>query len=271
MSCPFPPEILDLVVDHLHNKPKTLKMCCLVSKSWIPRTRKHLFAAITLYACFPDHTEQWKKNFPDPSNSPAHHTRRLSIHLPLSFEDAGAGFLLAFSSVVHLDLSTTTRYWSSCDQAISLVPLHGLSPVIKSLRLKFSELKDSEVFGLICSFPLLEDLDLSSFGFDRRDQKWSTPSTSPRLTGSLELWVHTGIQSIARGLLDLPNGLHFAKVTVHCYSDNCVKPTMGLVSGCSDTLESLDVTNLSFRGTSPFVQPGLYLTAACRLLLDDFT
>jgi hypothetical protein len=154
---------------------------------------------------------------------------------------------------------------------MSLVPLHGLSPVIKSLHLKFKELKDSEVFGLICSFPLLEDLSLFSSGFDRRDQKRSSPPTSPRLTGSLKLWVHTGIQSIACGLLNLPNGLHFAKITVRCYSDNGIKPTMDLVSGCSDTLESLDITNISFRGTSPFVQPGLYLTAACRLLLDDFT
>jgi len=34
----LPPEILDYIVDLLHNSPNALKECCLVSKSWIPRT-----------------------------------------------------------------------------------------------------------------------------------------------------------------------------------------------------------------------------------------
>ncbi|KAF9642961.1 hypothetical protein BDM02DRAFT_3104213, partial [Thelephora ganbajun] len=42
----LPPEILDYIVDFLYNEPETLKQCCLVSKSWVPRTRKHLFADI---------------------------------------------------------------------------------------------------------------------------------------------------------------------------------------------------------------------------------
>jgi hypothetical protein len=47
MSNPdLPPEILDYIIDLLHDEPETLKRCCLVSKSWVPRTRKHLFADI---------------------------------------------------------------------------------------------------------------------------------------------------------------------------------------------------------------------------------
>ncbi|KAF9643160.1 hypothetical protein BDM02DRAFT_3081141, partial [Thelephora ganbajun] len=42
----LPPEILDYIIDLLHDKPETLKQCCLVSKSWVSRTRKHLFADI---------------------------------------------------------------------------------------------------------------------------------------------------------------------------------------------------------------------------------
>ncbi|KAF9780754.1 hypothetical protein BJ322DRAFT_1011601 [Thelephora terrestris] len=43
MSCFLPPEILDIIVDLLQNEPKTLKACCLVSKAWIYRSRRHLF------------------------------------------------------------------------------------------------------------------------------------------------------------------------------------------------------------------------------------
>ena len=49
MSDPYlAPETLDRIVDLLHNKREPLKACCLVSKSWVSRTRKHLFADIDL-------------------------------------------------------------------------------------------------------------------------------------------------------------------------------------------------------------------------------
>ncbi|KAF9642569.1 hypothetical protein BDM02DRAFT_3078319, partial [Thelephora ganbajun] len=45
----LPPEIFDYIVDFLHDTPETLKQCCLVSKSWVPRTRKYLFADIEFF------------------------------------------------------------------------------------------------------------------------------------------------------------------------------------------------------------------------------
>ncbi|KAF9644347.1 hypothetical protein BDM02DRAFT_3103092, partial [Thelephora ganbajun] len=42
----LPPETLDYIVDFLHDNRETLEQCCLVSKSWVPRARKHLFADI---------------------------------------------------------------------------------------------------------------------------------------------------------------------------------------------------------------------------------
>ena len=78
MSDPrLPPEISDHIVDLLHDQPETLKRCCLVSRSWVQRTRKHLFGEIV----FPYLTElrAWKNAFPDPDNSPAKYTRLLSF------------------------------------------------------------------------------------------------------------------------------------------------------------------------------------------------
>ena len=42
----FPPELLDYIVDLLRDSQGVLGNCCLVSKSWIPRTRRHLFENI---------------------------------------------------------------------------------------------------------------------------------------------------------------------------------------------------------------------------------
>ena len=78
MSPSLPPEILDLIAGHLHDEPTTLGACCLVSESWIPRTRIHLFHRVEF--CSSGFTlESWMRTSPDPSNSPAHYTR--SLHL----------------------------------------------------------------------------------------------------------------------------------------------------------------------------------------------
>ena len=70
---------------------------------------------------------------------------------------------------------------------------------------------------------------------------WNTPSTSPKLTGFLELRAYE-IHPAIRRLLSLPGGLHFTKVTIVCFNED-VKSTMDLVLRCSDILESLAIQN----------------------------
>ena len=41
-------EMLDMIVDPLHDAKPVLRNCYLVSKPWIPHTRKHLFADIKI-------------------------------------------------------------------------------------------------------------------------------------------------------------------------------------------------------------------------------
>ena len=69
MSCPLPPEVLDLIVDNLHNELRVLRTCCTVSESWVPRTRTHLFACVE-FRLLRSPIESWMKGFPDPSKSP---------------------------------------------------------------------------------------------------------------------------------------------------------------------------------------------------------
>ena len=61
MSHPYLlPELFDHVVDFLHDSSGTLENCCLVSKSWIPRTRKYLFAEINFR--YTEDLESWEAN-----------------------------------------------------------------------------------------------------------------------------------------------------------------------------------------------------------------
>src|ERR1700753_3973225 len=106
MSNPdLPPELLDHVVDLLQDTRDALKNCCLVAKSWIPRSRRHLFARIAFPN--PASLRSWRSAFPDPSTSPACCARSLFIgYAPVVVaEDAEeGGWIPTFSRVVHFEL-----------------------------------------------------------------------------------------------------------------------------------------------------------------------
>jgi len=254
MSNPYlPPEILDSVIDLLHDEPETLKQCCLVSKSWVPRTRRHLFADIKFRSA--SDLESWKKTYPDFTNSPACQVHTLFVGCLQHVVAADAeedGWIQAFSGAKRLDVDNGDLYLKALE--VPLAPFYGFSPALKSLRICPILLPFPQVFDLILSFPLLEDLVLKG-----RDESWLNdddprvpqtvvPRTSPVFTGSLDFHVLGGAGHAARRLLDLPNGLHFRNLAL---SWGCVEDLWWiteLVARCSHTLESLDIT-YTFRRT----------------------
>ena len=233
------PEILDLIVELLHNEPETLKACCIVSKAWIYRTRRHLFNQVKFRYQY-CHVSSWRETFPDPQNSPAHHTRILSIYLSKPITAADANTLLTFFRISHLGVDTLQWH----HRKFSLLLLHSFSPTIRSLHLTFSCPHIPEIFDLICSFPVLEDLSLAGYGSRiNSDVAWNAPSTSPRLAGSLELRGGGAMRLVADKLLDLPNGLQFEEFAVQWFIPDGVRAAVILVSRCSKTLRSLKITN----------------------------
>ena len=105
----LPAELLDHIVDHL-DTICALRSCCLVSKSWIPRARRHLFAKIKFDTRQKLHS--WKRTFPDPLTSPACYANTLSIDCfrAVTATDAEAGgWIRGFSRVVHLEVGGFRR------------------------------------------------------------------------------------------------------------------------------------------------------------------
>ena len=231
----LPSDIFDLIVDQLDNELDELRACCLVSKSWVPRTRKHLFASVKFESNSRSSIHRWKEIFPDPSTAPTQYTRSLVFFglTPVTAENVLA-WIHSFRHLVELWLCTS----GLDNDQVSLTKLRGLSPTLRSLSFSLIvSLPFSEILGLICSFPLLEDLYLYHAS-KRDDETWETPSTSPKLTGTLELAGYTS--SIARGLLAFPNSLNFSKISV-VLSVPDAQITMELISKCSGTLESLSI------------------------------
>lgn len=206
----FPPEILDYMVDLLRDDPNALEGCCLVSKSWIHRARKHLFARIRFSTG--EKVQLWEKMFPDPSSSPAYHTHTLSIVCSSEIAATGRGageWIKAFSRVVNLCVASPG---SHVDPMASFDLLHGFSPVVKSLHANLSAVEPSRVFDLILSFPLLEDLTVMTHSKLSVGGEMSTavqPLNPPVFTGSLEVYMEGGMGPIARRLLSLSGGIHF--------------------------------------------------------------
>ena len=243
----LPPEILDYIVDILCDKPKALQKCCLAAKSWVPRARKHLFAEIDF--CSLEHLEAWKKTFPDPSKSPAYHTHTLSVYRPYtvaSADSGGGGWIQTFSRVTRLNVGENIR--DTTHPKASLDPFRRFSPVLKSLHVSSIWLSNSQIFDLVSSLPLLEDLSLTTCGTENDGLNVGGPPTtikpsiSPVFTGTLELTPLREIKHTVRWLLDLPNGLRFRKLRLSWAREGHLLWINALVKGCSDTLECLDVT-----------------------------
>ena len=112
------------------------------------------------------------------------------------------GFVL-FGNVVHLGLGLRDGFGTSRP----LTPLHGLSPMLKSLSVSRISAPLSEVFDFIYSFHSLEYLMLDlSTTHNTTDTSQTFPSTSPKFTGTILLGMTSGVQSTIRRFLDLPGG-----------------------------------------------------------------
>ena len=262
MSNPnLPSEIVDYIVDILHDSPETLKECCLVSKSWVPRTRKYLFADIHFRS--PNDLKSWKETFPDPSNSPAYyHTHTLTAGCVQSVTAADAeadGWITTFSRVVRLKLygSMTFSYFKT-------------SLTLKSLHVNSTLPLSSQIFSLVRSLPLLEDLSLASgtTSMDNYDDLYESqtvvPPPPPPLTGSLELFLLEGMRDVTRRLLDLPGGLRFRKLTLSWLHAEDLLWIMELVARCSNTLECLDVMGHLLCASVSSLALELWLAFVCR-------
>jgi hypothetical protein len=46
----LPPELIEHIIDYLHDSPEDLRSCALVCKAWLAPSRFHLFYKITLYS-----------------------------------------------------------------------------------------------------------------------------------------------------------------------------------------------------------------------------
>jgi hypothetical protein len=199
--------------------------------------------------------DEWKKNFPNPDNSPAHPARSLVIGFGAHVaSEEDHKWIKLFTNVEHLKISAL---FGRLTDGPFIIPSGALTSV-KSLTLDLAaKFPSSEILRVIGCFPSLEDLYISSFGQGKEsnDIDWDflDYSTMPKLTGTLVLGNGSerilGILSkldpcFRKIVWDSPGGLMDPENS----TDACrLFGTLVQKFSCSDNLESIDI-NLEYIG-----------------------
>ena len=243
----LPEELLDYIVGFLHYEVESLECCSLVSKSWVPRARKHLYDLVLIHTS--QKLQAWKNTFPDPSRSPAFYTRYLYVDC---FQDVTAadgdedGWIPTFSRVVYFWVTVGRR---DTDPGPSFAPFHGFSSALKTLHITTTIIPSSRIFDLILSFPSLKNVAVLTYQWLTDiarifDDRCLTPlqlhhPNPPAFTGCLELSIWVGMDPIASRFLSMSDRLHFQKLHLTLHQGKDIFLAAALVESCCDTLESL--------------------------------
>ncbi|KZT74615.1 hypothetical protein DAEQUDRAFT_660381, partial [Daedalea quercina L-15889] len=73
-----PPELCDVVIDYLHDDPRTLAVCALVCRTWVPSSRMHQFHTVILHR-IPAWRGQKLLLISDPSSTVLPYVRHLAL------------------------------------------------------------------------------------------------------------------------------------------------------------------------------------------------
>ena len=148
----LPPELIDRVIDFLHNDPKTLVACSLVASSWTATSRYHRFSRVKLIC-----PNDWTKldRLVELSPTVVHYVRAVAMDLTNSAPPAKwTAAFTSFTSLEHLALSgAIIPPWESEAAAISSV-VHKIT----TLDINVAFASGNDFWPIVRMFPNLVSL-----------------------------------------------------------------------------------------------------------------
>ena len=259
----IPNEIIDEILNHLiansgsWNDPpvqRSLRSCSLVSKSWVPSCRRHLFHIIIFTS---RKIARWLETFPVPEESPAYYVKdlRFSLSAPEEFFQHTPWFTNAEKMTMRTDLAVTFP-------SLGISLFARLPQSVKSLAIKAddSDIDLMQTRDIMAYLPNLNDLILSGTVVARSEYGKALPGLGTTLRGRFcgEFRIMDGHISeyLVNMLLEVPTGLHFTKLYVHA-DHPCLFWTMRLAEACCKTLVNFLYSCLKKSKSHPFQSPGL--------------
>ena len=218
----IPQDVIDEILGHLAADSDfiSLQSCALVSKSWVPACRRHLFH--TIHFSSKDRA-RWLETFPVPEESPARYVRHL--HITVKRSDSP----LRMTSFGGLPQSVTS---------LTVVAIIAVLPKIQQIMVQLPNLDDLSLSGQITA---MDQNMLFGIGSVLRG----------RFGGKLQLLGVHASPGVVDMLLEIPTGLRFTEVEIrssHEYLFSIVR----LVEACSKTLVKLSYAISSHRKPHPF-------------------
>ena len=242
-----PQEIVDEILDHLATDSsfRALRACALVSKSWVPSCRRHLFYTARFTSRDMD---RWLKSFPAPEESPAHHVRELRVRIvgdhcvPERFFEYARWFMNVKMSLLGSG--------GLCQRRPSL---WKLPQSVTSLTINMDVVTLVQLRDIMAQLPSLDNLSLSGspVPVDRSALLGVGTTLRGRFGGKLLLRDGCAHKDVADVLLGVPTGLRFTEVDIRCMPE-CLLSTVRLVEACGKTLVKLSYMITSHGKSHPF-------------------
>lgn len=243
----IPTEIIDEIFDNLiadsgsgdhdDSLQRSLRAYSLVSKSWVPSCRRHLFHTITFTS---RNVARWLETFPVPEESPAWYVKDLRLSFGGHRGPPGEFFK-------HIPWFTNAEKMSVMPFPSLGVSLYGKLPrSVTSLTIEEGEIDLVQMRDIMAHLPDLNDLILSGTIVVRCKKPLPGLGTvlKGRFGGELKIWEGYTGKELVDMLLEVPTGLHFTKL---CVSGNPARlvQTVRLAEACCESLVSFSYSGFA--------------------------
>ena len=249
----IPQEIVNEILDHLatDSDRRSLHLSALMSKSWLPSCRQHLFRSILFSS---SSTPRWVNTFPVLGKSPAFYIRNLCFLVEgCNGIERISKYVLWFTNVERMTLMGETcnpmlipPSWRSLQSTTSLI-IDGDSFFLK------------HIWDIMVHLPNLDNLSLWGpiVPVNRRTLVGIRTALRGRFGGKLQLHRRSACGDTVDMLLEIPTGLHFTEVKIAGGCDYLLS-TVRLTEACSETLVKLMYSTDHLCKSHPFFSFGMW-------------
>lgn len=223
----LPPEITDRIIDFVDTQ-RTHRACSLVAKSWVARSRLHLFHDVVLFS-----HRRWQKIMPAGDASPAKYTRKLTLAQGVTPRGRWINTDNLYPFLPHLHdfrnvESLVLDGWvpSGFSEGGLKKYFSHFGEHLRSLELAGERMTPDSFLILLGHLPNLEDLSLKERVEGTKTDR--VLSISPKLSGRLTIRAHSA--SVFSVLCKLP--LRFREICLHEHKHDYQE----LINACAETL-----------------------------------
>ena len=233
----IPHDIVNEILDHLASDSdfRSIQACALISKPWVQPCRRHLFHTAHFTSAS---AKEWLKIFPVRGGSPAHLVREMRLeigHIPDKFFECMPWFTdvdgMTFSGSGGFSLFPEPSFWK-------------LPRSVTSLTVSTNVVTLVQVRDIMVQLPNLDDLELSGsrIGVGTRRLLGTGTALKGRFGGRLMLRDTYVAEDVISTLLEIPSGLRFAELEIHCTHNRLPSSAVRLAEACRNTLVKISHT-----------------------------